>query len=454
MREKVVARAVRRFLAVDSGVAVVVFGLALALYLQGAYYGVAQLVVGAVLVAGVLLLPDPPVFGRADVPVALAAAGLASWAVVDGVVKDQAAAGVRAASLIAGALVLSSACRRLRGGARTDLVRGFLLVCLLVAALGWAGVVVHHPTWGFESPGLWRASSTLTYPNATAALLAVAALVCLAVREHGDRWLGVAAAGLVTGLAATMSRAGLLAFGVGAVVLVVGLGWRPVARAGLAPLLGAAVATAGLVPSTIAASPTAATIGLAAAAALAGLGVGGLLVRPRRLAPFAGVVVLAAVVVAARTAVSSRFTLDSPDRWASVRAGWRLFTDHPLTGVGPGLSRLVESTHGGVGVYRYVHNEYLQVLAELGAVGGALLVIFLVIVVRRVRRPRPGDRAVGVGVLAAVTAFLVHAGFDFVWHVPAVVLCVAALVGLASPAVDRGAATDKPLHKETERSTT
>jgi O-antigen ligase len=455
MRERVVARSIQRIVAVDPGAAVIVAGLALALYLQGAYYGWAQLIVAVILFAGVLLLPRGPEFGREDVPVALAATGLAGWAVVDGVLKHDPAAGVRYALLIAAVLLFSGCCRQLRGGARTDLVRGLIIVCGLVAALGWVGVVVHHGTWGFESPGLWRASSTLTYPNATAALLAVAALVCLAVRVRDPevRWLGVAATALTTGLAATLSRAGLLAFGVGAVVLVVGLGWRPVVRVALTPLLGTAVAMAGLLPSITGDTPTVASTGLAVAAALAGLGIGWLTITPRPVLLGPVIAVALAVVAAHTTALGSRFSVDSPDRWDSIRAAWQLFTDNPLTGVGPGLSRLaVERTQGGEGVYRYAHNEYVQVLAELGTVGGVLLVAFLFMVLRRLHRSRAN--VFGVGVLAGMVAFVVHAGFDFVWHIPAIPLFVAALVGLALPRTDRTpVATDFPREK-TERSTT
>jgi len=456
MSEPWIARAVRRLMAVDPSVAVIVFGLALALYLQGAYYGWAQLVVALVLFAGVLLLPRGLVFGREDVPVALAAGGLAGWAVVDGLVKHEPAAGVRYALLVAGLLVFAGCCRELRGGARTDLVRGLIIVCCLVAALGWVGVVAHHPTWGYEGPGLWRASSTLTYPNATAALLAVASLVCLAVRARDlptARWLGIAATALITGLAATLSRAGLLAFVVGAVVLVVGLGWRPVVRSALAPLVGSAVAMAGLLPSITADTPTVATAGLAVAAALAGFGIGSLAGTSRLvvLAPVTGVGVMAI----AAAAVGSRFSFDSPDRWDSIRAAWRLFTKDPLTGAGPGLTRLtIERTQGGVGIYRYVHNEYVQVLTELGVIGGVLLVVFLFTVVRRLYRPQPSAYALGFGVLAGVVALVVHAGFDFVWHIPAVPLFVAALIGLALPERQAGQdedATDTP-QKETERS--
>lgn len=242
-------------------------------------------------------------------------------------------------------------------------------------------VVGHHEPWGFESPGLWRASSTLTYPNATAALLAVAGLA-VRTRDPGARWFGVAVTALVTGLAATLSRAGLLGFCVGVVLLAVLLGWRPVLRAALAPLAGAAVATAGLLPSVVGSDPTASTVVLATVGAVAGLVVGGLRTTSGLLAlvPLAGAGT--AVVVAATGALGSRFTVDSPDRWASIRAAWQVFTEHPLTGAGPGLDRLVlERAEGGTGTFRYAHNEYLQVLAELGLVGGVLLIAFLAAVV-------------------------------------------------------------------------
>ena len=49
-------------------------------------------------------------------------------------------------------------------------------------------------------------------------------------------------------------------------------------------------------------------------------------------------------------------------------------------------------------------------------------------------RPRKG--ATWAGVVAAVAAFAVHSGFDFVWHLPAIVLTVTLLVGLVLPAPD------------------
>ncbi len=225
-------RALRQARGIEPGVVLLVAGLAMALYLQGAFVPRTQILVAVPLVVGVLLAPRLPAFTRQDLPVVLAAAGLAGWAVADGALTGHLLAGFRYLLLIAGVLVLAGVCRQLSGTARVTLVNGLLVICAAVAALGWFGVVVHHTTWGFLSAGMWRASSTLTYPNATAAVLAMAALVCLALRtgDPAARWLGGAATILLTGLAATLSRAGLGGLAIGLIVLGIGIGWRPLLR--------------------------------------------------------------------------------------------------------------------------------------------------------------------------------------------------------------------------------
>jgi len=62
----------------------------------------------------------------------------------------------------------------------------------------------------------------------------------------------------------------------------------------------------------------------------------------------------------------------------------------------------------------------------------------LVAIARLLWRARPTGRASATwaGVVAATAAFTVHSGFDFVWHLPAVVLTVTLLVGLVLPAPD------------------
>jgi O-antigen ligase len=64
------------------------------------------------------------------------------------------------------------------------------------------------------------------------------------------------------------------------------------------------------------------------------------------------------------------------------------------------------------------HSLYLETLAELGLVGLAVLLVFLVLPLAH-RSLRTGTAPVAAG---AYVVFLVHAGLDWDWEMPAVVL--------------------------------
>jgi O-antigen ligase len=88
----------------------------------------------------------------------------------------------------------------------------------------------------------------------------------------------------------------------------------------------------------------------------------------------------------------------------------------------------------------YVHNEYVETFAELG-IGGLLLVIALLVsTARRITsgRAHAAAPAFRPGALAALAALVVHSLADFVWSVPAVLLTLAVLIGLAMPSATRG----------------
>jgi O-antigen ligase len=140
---------------------------------------------------------------------------------------------------------------------------------------------------------------------------------------------------------------------------------------------------------------------------------------------------------ALRTVAEVRINLASPDRGAALRAVLQVAAAHPLTGAGPGHAglRWKEST-GGIQFFAYAHNEYAQIVAELGLVGLALLAVLLVAVARLLwsARATAASAAAWAGAVAASAAFAVHSGFDFVWHLPAVVLTVMLLVGAVLPA--------------------
>jgi len=252
-----------------------------------------------------------------------------------------------------------------------------------------------------------------------------------------------------------MSRAGALALVVGLVVLAGLRGLGATARAAVGPVAGALVALVCLLPSMPAADPPRPTLGLVGLAA--GLALAAVTVRLRPWPAYvllggvlaAGVIGLLAtdnrVGGAVQTVAEARANLASPDRTGALHAALRLVAQQPLTGTGPGHADLRWKEQGhGTQLFAYVHNEYLQVAAELGLVGLLLLAILLATMGRLLWRARPTGRsgATWAGVVAAAAAFAVHSGFDFVWHLPAIVLTVTLLTGTVFPAPDTPADPD------------
>jgi O-antigen ligase len=93
----------------------------------------------------------------------------------------------------------------------------------------------------------------------------------------------------------------------------------------------------------------------------------------------------------------------------------------------------------------YVHNDYLQLLAEYGAAGFAAFLLFFILHLRRglITARRLGPRrilishrllshsmALNLGALGALAAYTVHSFFDFNLHVPANVLLLAFVFGI------------------------
>ena len=306
---------------------------------QGAFYPSVQRPFGLLIAVATLLGLVGRPLTRDDLrllPVVPALA-LAAWAVIDGALVGVAAAGVGPAVLLVGVVAVLLVCRRLGQEDREVLLAGVIGIGLLVALIGWLGVAGRVGSWAFQAQGLWRASSTLTYPNATAAVLAAISLVVLGrlAATPGSVPLVLAATGLLAGLAATMSRAGVLALVVGLVVLAGLRGVGVTARAVVGPVAGALLATVGLLPSMSAAGPP------RPALALVGLGVGlTLAAMVARLRRWSAVVLMGGVLVAgvaglllsagggmggaAQTVAEARGNLASPDRTGALHAALRL----------------------------------------------------------------------------------------------------------------------------------
>jgi hypothetical protein len=112
------------------------------------------------------------------------------------------------------------------------------------------------------------------------------------------------------------------------------------------------------------------------------------------------------------------------------QVAWQDYEDHPLLGSGAGTYGEYWLAHRGRALFtRTAHNVYLQSLAELGPVGLLLLVTALGLPLVRLRGCR--DPLVAAAA-AGYVAFVLHAGIDWDWEMPAVglagIFCGAALL--------------------------
>jgi hypothetical protein len=414
---------------------------------QGGYYLPGRLVVTAlVAVAALIALWRHRMWPDGLWMIAAVAGALALWALLRTIPAGGIAQpGAEAAALgcVVGVLFVLG----WSGAPEREFVAQLLVwVGVLVAVTAWLGVAWRIPRFAILVENrLWRGASTLTYPNAAAALLVPLALLGLGMLVARPRALSRTAAGflVLVGIGATLSRAGFLALLAGFVALAVLAGIRRTIWRTLPVVMGAALAVVALMPSVPGANPphsARALLGLLAGAVVA-LGPAPL---PDRIRTGAVVVLLGSGLAAGawlghgRLAEvwSARANLDSSGRSGALRAALELIGQRPWTGTGVGRAAFLWPTPDGHGaVALYAHNEYVQMLVDLGVIGGVLLLILIVAVGGHLYRGRgPGHRpGVREGAVAGVTAFAVHSAFDFLWHIPVLLLAAGLLIGLAGP---------------------
>ena len=158
--------------------------------------------------------------------------------------------------------------------------------------------------------------------------------------------------------------------------------------------------------------------------------------RPDRNQLLAGGAILLVVVLLISwlgvRQISQRFTalqsLDiSTGKRASMRADTlRIFRDHPIIGTGLGTIQIVfppyETLYDGK-IVNHSHNDYLEALAETGALGGLCCAWFLVALFTQAwTRVAPHNRSFAAmlqfSALLGCVGFLVHSLVDFNLHIP------------------------------------
>jgi hypothetical protein len=132
-------------------------------------------------------------------------------------------------------------------------------------------------------------------------------------------------------------------------------------------------------------------------------------------------------------------SLGNNGRIPMAREGLRSFAHHPLVGTGAGTFRFTNFLYRPDASYivKHAHDQWINVLSELGVVGLALFVVALGGLLLGALRPvgraaRDADRGLLAALQAAAVAFVVHMTIDWDWDMAAAALlfllfvCVAA----------------------------
>jgi O-antigen ligase len=274
----------------------------------------------------------------------------------------------------------------------------------------------------FQLQGALRAFGHFDQPNPFAGYLTtmLPLAVCMglcAANPRPYRWFALLSAGLIAaGIGLSQSRGAWLGALIATICLV--LAWSQRTRRLLIPCtLGAALALALAVSGAL---PVA------------------ILDRLAQAVDYFGVFDVRSVEV-----TSENWAV--VERMAHWQAGWYMFIDHPWLGVGAGNYAQAYPDYfvgSWVEPLGHAHNYYINMLAELGVVGGGLLVLLLGIAFVHlggalVRSESNGDafwRAVLAGVFGGLIVFCVHNLFDSLF-VHSVNIQIGVLLGLGLLAV-------------------
>jgi len=143
--------------------------------------------------------------------------------------------------------------------------------------------------------------------------------------------------------------------------------------------------------------------------------------------------------IAARVANDSLTGAAPTSRWGIWSDTVSMIQAHPVLGVGLGAYKTAYPLYGrgdGLLLVDYTHNDYLQLIADCGVVGGAIALAFLVILFRSVRRcvqaTNAVSRAVALGCAGGMFAILIHSLFDFNLQIPSNALLFLILLSVVS----------------------
>jgi hypothetical protein len=323
-----------------------------------------------------------------------------------------------------------------RSDQRAQLLWGVCGGILIVALYALGGYLATRPA--FDATQGYLLFSPVGYANTLGGLVAIGLplLLGLAVHDHRHavtRFAAPATVVLAVALYLTQNRSGYLALGVALGVWL----WRTNDRTGAATALlvlgipaGAGVAVIWLADvldthRQISDLSTRRTVAGAVVVGIALL-VSAVAPRMRRLSLPRGLLVQLPRAAAAIAGTALFLVLLRPGERARYwSVAWRAFERHPLLGSGAGTFDEQWMRHrGGVLFVRDAHSLYLETLSELGAVGLVLLALLLAWPLLAGRRNRDPLLA---ACAAAYCGSLVHAGFEWDWEMPVMIVAALAL---------------------------
>ena len=390
-----------------------------------------------------LIASTSPGLLRAQWPWAAAAAALLAWTALSAIWSSRTSQTILEArrSVLYAAVVLALLLLARRGATRAIVLAtwagttGLLVYALVRYLLGTR----HYDE--FEALSL---NQPLGYANAVGILAAIATLLALGIAAAETGRLRLAAAAtvppLLLALTLTSSDASWLALGACTALIAVLLAdpQRLIAVLAAVAVPGAALVVLGKVSDiTVTTVPRiggvwlflAALVGAAAAAA-AHASVRRVRIRAPQHARRALLVAMVVLALAGAVAVAAHAGASEPRR-SYYSVAWHDYTAHPLFGSGAGTYGFSWARSGKeleFGGALDAHSIYLETLAELGPVGLVLMLLLLLIPLRALRVARTPYVAAALG---GYVAFLIHAGLDWDWELPAIVVAALACGGAA-----------------------
>ncbi|HZV25243.1 MAG TPA: O-antigen ligase family protein [Acidothermaceae bacterium] len=310
--------------------------------------------------------------------------------------------------------------RSLSAAARRAALIGTAVMGNALAIAGLVLVGVRSTSWTLQDQRSLRFAGPFTYPSAVGLFLVISLIAGTGIDANSQtrRVLNCVRAVTVLGIVSTDSR--------GAVVgLAVALCFRSIRRelttAVIAAVIGAPLLLLGQ------RTHTSHLLVVAAVIVAAGLALipDGVVHRVVRFVAAPAVCVVGWLLVTQHHAVSG-FDASWTERGHILRGAVTVFSKHPLFGAGPDPSFGAHTLTGQAGIAYFTHNEPVEILISVGAIGAAVLVLCAVVVVRTLAAGR-GSLALPV-VVSVGAAGLV----DFVWHFPALGLATGIVAGASS----------------------